>query len=617
MTLKIEDYALIGDCETGALVSREGSIDWLCWPRFDSGACFANLLGSPENGRWFIAPVDSDAIITRAYRGHSLILETTVETTDGLAVVIDFMPMKIRGSHLVRLVRGLRGKVAFRTELIVRFNYGSIKPWIRRRKDGSLEAVAGPDLLTLRTPVKLLPENWTHAGVFTVSVGETIDFTLSYGLSYHEAPGPIDPQKALEQTESAWTVWSAAGASAGRWSEAVTRSLITLRALIFEPSGGIVAALTTSLPEKLGGSRNWDYRFCWLRDATFTLIALMNSGYAKEALRWRQWLARAIGGEPALAQILYGIGGERNIPELSLPWLSGYAGSQPVRIGNAAVNQLQLDIFGEVLDAFYQSRKRELAACDEDWPLQCALLDHLETIWREPDEGIWEVRGPRRHFTHSKVMVWVAFDRGVKSIEEFGLPGRLEHWRCLRQTVHDDVCANAFNAELGAFTQSYGATELDASALMIPLVGFLPPEDIRAKGTVDAIMRRLMVDGFVRRYDTRAGDDGLPSGEGMFLACSFWLVDNLVLLERRDEAIRLFERLLSARTDLGLLAEEYDVLSGRLVGNFPQAFSHIALINSAYNLAHAEKPAEQRSGGGRRRSGKPTKEISPANARRQ
>jgi GH15 family glucan-1,4-alpha-glucosidase len=371
---------------------------------------------------------------------------------------------------------------------------------------------------------------------------------------------------------------------------------VTLRALTFQPSGGIVAAPTTSLPEQLGGSRNWDYRFCWLRDATFALMALMSSGYAKEAFRWRQWLARAIGGEPALVQILYGIGGERSSPELSLPWLSGYAGSRPVRIGNAAASQLQLDIFGEVLDAFYQSRKRELVAADADWSLQCALLNHLETIWREPDEGIWEVRGPRRHFTYSKVMVWVAFDRGVKSIEEFGLPGPLDHWRRLRQTVHDDVCGNAFDTELGAFTQSYGAKELDASTLMIPLVGFLPPEDFRTRGTVEAVMRHLMVDGFVRRYETGAVDDGLPSGEGVFLACSFWLVDDLVLLGRRDEALRLFERLLSVRTDLGLLSEEYDILAGRLVGNFPQAFSHIALINSAYNLAHAEKPAEQRSG---------------------
>ena len=596
MALKIEDYAIIGDCETAALVGRNGSIDWLCWPKFDSTACFANLLGSKDNGRWLIAPCDQNAKVTRRYRGHTLILETTIETANGLAIVTDFMPTKIRGTHVVRLVRGIRGAVGFRTELIVRFDYGSVAPWMSHDKSGSLRAVAGPDLLLLRAPIKLRPEGMTHVGEFTVSAGECIDFTLSYGLSYQDAPRPIDPHKALEQTERTWIAWSATSACAGQWSEAVMRSLLTLRALIFQPSGGIVAAPTTSLPEKLGGWRNWDYRFCWLRDATFTLLALMNAGYANEAIKWRKWLVRAIGGEPSAVQILYGIGGERRSPELPLPWLAGYEGSRPVRIGNAAAGQLQLDIFGEVLDAFYHGHKRELVDGDDDWPLVCALLQHLETIWRQPDEGIWEVRGPRRHFTYSKVMAWVAFDRGVRSIEEFGFKGPLHHWRRLRQTIHDDVCENGFDPELGAFTQSYGARQLDASVLMIALVGFLPPEDKRVRGTVEAIERHLMVDGFVRRYDTGAVDDGLHAEEGVFLACSFWLVDNLVLLGREDDARQLFKRLLALRNDLGLLAEEYDPASKRLVGNFPQALSHIALINSAYNLAHAEKPAEQRSG---------------------
>jgi GH15 family glucan-1,4-alpha-glucosidase len=471
-----------------------------------------------------------------------------------------------------------------------------VVPWVRRQEDGSLQAVAGPDLLVLRTPVRLSAAGRTHVAEFSTIAGESVDFTLSFGLSYQEAPRAIDPFKALEQTERTWLAWSQALVCAGPWSEAVIRSLLTLRALIFQPSGGIVAAPTTSLPEQLGGSRNWDYRFCWLRDATFTLLALMNAGYANEAKNWRKWLIRALGGEPELVQSLYGIGGERSLPERTLPQLSGYGASQPVRIGNAAADQLQLDIYGEVLDAFYQSRKHNLVADAADWMLQCELLKHLETIWEEPDEGIWEVRGGRRCFTYSKVMVWVAFDRAVKSIEEFGFVGPLEHWRRLRQTIHDDVCQKGFDQELGAFTQSYGAKELDASLLLIALVGFLPPEDPRVRGTVEAIERHLMADGFVRRYDTGAVEDGLPEGEGVFLACSFWLVDNLVLLGRPDEARRLFERLLALRSDLGLLAEEYDPRSRRQVGNFPQAFSHIALINSAYNLAHAERPCEQRSG---------------------
>ena len=596
MTQNIEDYAMIGDCETAALVGRDLSVDWLCWPRFDSPACFANLLGTKENGRWVIAPVNPGAKITRNYRGHTLILDTTIETADGVVIVTDFMPTRTPGAHLIRLVRGISGSVKLRTELIIRFDYGSVVPWVRRCDDGSLQAVAGPNRLVLRAPLKLRPHGRTHVGEFIVTAGETTDFTLSHGVSYEDVPKAIDPNQALEKTERSWTAWSQPFEGAGEWSEAVIRSLLTLRALIFERSGSIVAAPTTSLPEQLGGSRNWDYRFCWLRDATFTLLALMNAGYANEATRWRAWLIRAIGGEPALVQVLYGLGGERYIPERMLPWLSGYGGAKPVRAGNAATGQLQLDIYGEVLDALYQSRKRRLVTDAADWMLQIELLKHLEKIWELPDEGIWEVRGPRRHFTYSKVMAWVAFDRAVKSIEEFGFVGPLDHWRHLRQHIHDDICAKGFDPEQGIFTQSYGGKELDASLLMMALVGFLPPDDKRLRGTVAAIEQRLMANGFVRRYDTQTAEDGLPAGEGAFLACSFWLVDNLVLFGRCDDARGLFERLLALRNDLGLLSEEYDIAAKRLVGNFPQAFSHIALINSAYNLAHAAKPAEQRSG---------------------
>lgn len=592
----IEDYAIIGDCQTAALVGRDLSVDWLCWPRFDSPACFARLLGREENGRWVIAPLDPGARITRHYRGHTLILDTTIETADGIAVVTDFMPTHTQGHHLIRLVRGLSGNVRLRAELIIRFDYGSVVPWVRRFEDGSLHAVAGPDRLVMRTPIRLRPRGRTHVGEFSVAAGETTDFTLSYGVSYEDIPKAVDFCHALEQTEHSWTAWSQTFGGVGQWSEAVIRSLLTLRALIFQKSGGIVAAPTTSLPEQLGGSRNWDYRYCWLRDATFTLLALMNGGFAEEARQWRAWLIRALGGEPALVQVLYGVGGERHLPECTLPWLSGYDGAKPVRIGNAATGQLQLDIYGEVLDAFYQSRKRRLVTDAKDWMLQIELLKHLEKIWELPDEGIWEVRGPPRHFTYSKMMAWVAFDRAVKSIEDFGFVGPLDHWRHLRQRIHDDVCANGFDPEQGAFTQSYGSKELDASLLMMALVGFLPLDDKRLRGTVEAIERCLTVEGLVRRYKTQTGADGLPAGEGVFLACSFWLVDNLVLLGRLDDARSLFERLLALRNDLGLLSEEYEPIAKRLVGNFPQAFSHIALINSAYNLARAAKPAEQRSG---------------------
>jgi GH15 family glucan-1,4-alpha-glucosidase len=596
MTLSIEDYAIIGDCETGALVGRDGSIDWLCWPRFDSPACFAKLLGSEENGRWLIGPVGEEAKMSRAYRHNTLILETTIETSEGKAVIIDFMPTKIRGSHIVRLVRGLSGKLTLRTELIIRFDYGSFVPWLTRAEDTSLHAVAGPNRVVLQSNVKLQPCGLSHIAQFSVTEGETLDFTLSYAASYEMIPRPIDPEKALEMTERTWTTWTDVYQAASSWSDAVVRSLLTLRALIYQKSGGMIAAPTTSLPEQLGSTRNWDYRLCWLRDATFTLLALMNAGYLNEAKNWRNWLIRAIGGDASQVQILYGIGGERFVPETTLPWLPGYANSSPVRTGNAASTQLQLDIYGEVLDALYQARKHGLTLDDTDWTLQCELLKHLETIWHKPDDGIWELRSEPRQFTYSKVMCWVAFDRAIKSIEEFSLPGPLAHWQTIRQAIHESVCQNAYDCELQSFTQSYGSKELDASTLMIGLVGFLPPEDERLQTTLAAIMGRLSVDGLLRRYDTQTSLDGLPPGEGFFLACSFWVVDNLVLLGRAIEAQELFERLLKLRNELGLLSEQYDPKQNRLVGNFPQAFSHIALINSAFNLAHAKKPVKQRSG---------------------
>ncbi len=597
MSLKIEDYAMIGDCQTAALVGRDGSIDWLCWPRFDSGACFARLLGDETNGRWLLAPTDASARVTRAYRGNSLILESRYETETGSALVIDFMPDYLPEGSLVRIVQGLRGTVTFRTELVIRMNYGVAVPWIRRWADGSLRAVSGPDALILRTAVVLQAEEGRrHAATFTVAAGETQDFVLGYHLSYEDVTKPVQAAKALAHAEESWATWSKPYRYEGPYSAAVIRSLVTLRGLIFEPSGGIVAAPTTSLPEALGGERNWDYRFCWLRDATFTLFALINGGFEEEAKRWRLWLLRAIGGDPENMQIMYGIGGEQRLPEFTLDTLAGYEGSKPVRVGNAAATQLQLDIYGELLDAFYQARKRGLVDDDADWMVQSELLKHLETLWFEPDEGIWEIRGPPQHFVYSKIMAWVAFDRAVKTIEEFGLPGPLARWKALRDTIHADVCAKGWNAEVGAFVQAYGSSTMDASVLLASLVGFLPPEDERIRRTVEAVERHLMIGGFVRRYDTDAKADGLEGTEGVFLACSFWFVDNLVMLGRRDEADALFDRLVGLSTDLGLLSEEYDTRAKRLVGNFPQAFSHIALIISAYNLARSNAPAEERSG---------------------
>jgi GH15 family glucan-1,4-alpha-glucosidase len=597
MASRIEDYALIGDCETAALVGRDGSIDWLCWPRFDSGACFAALLGTTDNGRWLIGAADANARVTRRYRDRTLILETDIETADGAATVVDFMPPRDNGSDVVRLVCGKRGKVAMRVEWIIRFDYGALVPWVTRRQDRSFCAVAGPDMVVLRTPAALQAKDRTHVGEFIVAAGQTVPFALTYGPSHLPLPEPIDPLTALTDTEAFWQEWSSrATTSTGKWSEPVCRSLITLKALTYRPTGGIVAAVTTSLPEQLGGPRNWDYRYCWLRDATFTLLALMNGGYYEEAQAWRAWLLRAIAGDPAQVQIMYGLLGERRLTECEAQWLVGYEGAQPVRIGNAAVTQLQLDVYGEVIDALYHGRAGKLGADEASWALQRALLEHLETIWDEPDEGIWEVRGGRQKFTHSKVMAWVAFDRSIKSIETFALQGPIDHWRALRKAIHDDVCRHAFNADVGAFVQSYGSRELDASTLLIPLVGFLPPSDPRVRSTVEAVERRLMADGLVMRYDARRTRDGLPGNEGAFLACSFWLADNLFLQGRREDARRLFERLLSLRNDVGLLSEEYDTRAKRFVGNFPQAFSHISLINTAHNLSQAEKPAKQRSG---------------------
>ena len=597
MPSRIEDYALIGDCESAALVAHNGSIDWLCWPRFDSGACFAALLGSEGNGRWLIAPADPDPRVTRRYRNGSLILETEFETAEGAVTLIDFMPLRGVASNLVRLAVGRRGQVTMRTELILRFDYGSAVPWVTRLEDGAgLCAVAGPDMVVLRTPTPLRGENLKTVGEFTVGAGEMVSFVLTYGPSHLPLPEPLDPQTALDDTVAFWADWSSHCRHAGAWHGAVLRSHITLKALTYAPTGGIVAAPTTSLPERIGGPRNWDYRFCWLRDATFTLISLMDAGYYEEAKAWRDWLLRAVAGSPSQIQIMYGLSGERRLSEWEVPWLAGYEGSRPVRIGNAAQSQRQLDVFGEVMDALHHGRRGGLDTTGAGWALQRALVEHLATIWSEPDEGIWEVRGGRRHFTHSKVMAWVALDRAIRGIEEFGLSGPLERWRALRSGIHEEVCRKGFAPELGSFVQSYGSRHLDASLLLLPLVGFLPADDPRVRGTVAAIEQRLLVeDTFVLRYDTEEAYDGLPPGEGAFLACSFWLADNLLLQGREAQARALFERLLALRNDVGLLAEEYDPVARRQVGNFPQAFSHIALANTARNLTQPSKPAEQRS----------------------
>jgi len=597
MASRIEDYALIGDCETAALVSNRGSIDWLCWPRFDCGACFAALLGEPGNGHWQIKPVDEAARATRRYRYNTLILETTFATDAGEAVLIDFMPLREGGpSHLVRLVVGVRGTLRLCTELIIRFDYGASVPWVRRMENGDLLAVSGPDMLVLRTSAELRGERLTTVGEFTVAAGETIPFVLTHCLSHLSEPEPIDARAALGRTQAFWEEWTSAHHGTGPYADCVTRSLITLKALTYMPTGGIVAAPTTSLPEQIRGPRNWDYRFCWLRDATLTLLSFMNAGYYDEARAWRDWLLRAAAGSPSQLQIMYGVAGERLLMEWELPWLAGYEGSKPVRIGNAASGQLQLDVFGEVMDALHQGRLGGLSYLEAGWDFQRALLSHLETIWPSADEGIWEVRGGRQHFTYSKVMAWVAFDRMIKSAEAFGLDGPVERWRAIRAQIHDQVCEKAFDPRQGAFVQAYGSQQLDASTLLIPIVGFLPPDDPRVAGTIAAVERKLMRDGLVLRYDTGGTDDGLPPGEGAFLACTFWLADAYVLTGRQNAARAQFERLMLLRNDVGLLAEEYDPRTRRMLGNFPQAFSHIAMVNTAHNLEHAAKPCTQRSG---------------------
>jgi GH15 family glucan-1,4-alpha-glucosidase len=594
MASPIEDYAIIGDCRTAALVSREGSIDWFCCPRFDSEACFAALLGTNEHGRWLIAPL-GEARVTRRYRPNTLVLETHFETDDGAATLIDFMPPVGRHSTIVRLLVGIRGKLEMHAELILRFGYGAIVPWVTRLEDGALRAIAGPDMVIVRTPVYLRGKDMTTIGEFTINKDDTIPFVLSYLPSHRPLNTPFDPTTALHDTETFWRDWSAKCRPAGKWSDAVLRSMITLKALTYAPTGGMVAAPTTSLPEQLGGERNWDYRFCWLRDATLVLLGAMNAGFYEEAQAWRDWLVRAVAGSPEQLQIMYGIAGERRLTEWTAPWLPGYENSAPVRVGNAAYGQLQLDVFGEIMDVHHQARRNGLSTNQSGWDAQLKFLEHLKTIWNEPDQGIWEVRGAPRHFTHSKVMAWVAFDRSIKSAETFGLGGPLEEWRELRAEIFDEVCAKGFDQELGTFVQSFGSKQLDASLLLLPSVGFLPVSDRRVEATITAIERRLLRDGFVMRYDTAQTDDGLQPGEGAFLACSFWLADVYTLQGRFADAERLFTRLIGLRNDVGLLSEEYDPRVKRLVGNFPQAFSHMALVNSAYNLTRMEKPVEQRA----------------------
>jgi GH15 family glucan-1,4-alpha-glucosidase len=593
MAGRIEDYALIGNCETAALVGRDGSVDWLCVPRFDAAACFAALLGTRDHGRWLLAPAGEVRAIRRRYREGSLILETEYETDDGAVALIDCMPLRTEVPGLIRVVEGRRGRVPMRLELTIRLAYGSLIPWVRRAEDGIL-AVGGPDALRLRTPVELRGEDFKTVADFAVSAGQRVPFTLTWFPSHRPEPAPMNALDAVEGTTRWWQDWSGRCSFAGPWREAVVRSLITLKALTYAPTGGLVAAPTTSLPEQLGGVRNWDYRYCWLRDATFALYALMIGGYVEEARAWREWLLRAVAGQPSQARILYGVAGERLLPEWELPWLPGYEKSAPVRIGNAAAGQFQLDVYGEVADALHCARRVGLEFDEDAWRVEKALVAFVESVWSEPDEGIWEVRGPRRLFTHSRVMAWVALDRAVRAVERFGLAGPVERWRLVRDAIHADVCRQGYDAEVGAFVQSYGSKRLDASLLIIPLVGFLPPGDERVQRTVRAIERHLTRDGFVTRYHTHPDIDGLPPGEGAFMPCSFWLADNLALQGRLAEARELFERLLAVRNDVGLVAEQYDPAAGRLLGNFPHTFSHVGLVNTARNLIEPGGPAEHR-----------------------
>jgi len=597
MAERIEDYAMLGDLYTSALVGRSGSVDWLPFPRFDSSSCFGALLGGREHGRWLLAPMGAGAATERRYRRDTLILESEWQVPSGRVRVIDFMQPRETKPDIVRIVEGLEGSVQMRTELVIRFDYGSVIPWVLRWDRDTLVAVGGPDGLLLRSPVKLRAEDKTHVADFTVRAGERVPFVLTWFPSHEEKPTPVDAEQALLDTESFWREWIDGCTYEGDYPDAVHTSLIVLKALTYGPTGGIVAAPTTSLPEAIGGVRNWDYRYCWLRDATLTLLALFKGDHVAEAEAWMHWLLRAVAGDPDDLQIMYSVMGDRRLTEYEVPWLEGFEGSRPVRIGNAASEQLQIDVYGEVMDAMYHARGHGLEFQGFSWNLQRKLLDSLEHRWQDPDEGIWEVRGGRRHFVHSKVMAWVAFDRAVRTVEEQDHTGPVERWREIRSRIHDEVCAQGFNEKLNSFTQSYGSEELDAALLLIPLVGFLPPSDPRVLGTIEAVERELLWNGFVLRYKTHSDDnaDGLPSGEGVFLPCSFWLADCYELLGRHDEAHALFDRLVSLRNDLGLLAEEYDPKEKRQLGNFPQAFTHLALVNTAFNvLPHLPTPTRRR-----------------------
>jgi GH15 family glucan-1,4-alpha-glucosidase len=593
---RIEDYALIGNTRTAALVSRHGSIDWWCSPRFDSPACFAALLGGPQNGRWLIAPRGTVTRVARRYRPNALVLETEMHTREGAVRLIDCMALRNGRTDIVRILEGVRGSVAMSVELVIRFGYGAVVPWVRRAGH-TLIATGGPDTLELRTPVELHGEDYTTRSHFTVHAGQRIPFVLTHSASHEPRPTPLDGEAALEATELWWQCWCTQCGYQGNYADDVMGSLMVLKALTYAPTGGMVAAPTTSLPECLGSVRNWDYRFCWLRDATFTLYALLLAGYRDEARAWREWLLRAAAGRPQDLRVLYGVTGERIFGEATLPWLPGFADSAPVRVGNAAATQFQLDIYGEVIDALCLGRSAGLAGHQDAWAFQRALLDYLESHWCDPDNGIWEMRGEPQHFTHSKVMCWVAMDRAIRAARQFGMEGRPEHWRSLRNAIHRDVCKNGFDPELGTFVQRYGSRELDASLLLLPIVGFLPPHDRRVIATVEAIERDLTVDGLVLRYHTDESPDGLPPGEGVFLPCSFWLCDALTLIGRRADAVQRYEHLLRLRNDVGLIAEEYDPRRHAMLGNFPQALTHVALVNSARNLSSAGGPSEHRSTG--------------------
>jgi GH15 family glucan-1,4-alpha-glucosidase len=599
MPLPIENYALIGDCHTAALVGSDGSIDWFCVPRFDSGACFAALLGGPEHGRWLLAPAAEPRCVRRRYRGETLILETDFDTDAGSVRVVDFMPLSDHRWDIVRIVDGLSGRVRLRMDLRVRFDYGSIVPWVHR-SGGVLLLTAGPDTLELAASVAVKGENMKTVADFSVSAGERQSFVLNYRPSHADTPAALDAAQALTETEGLWQEWSGRCTYRGRWRESVGRSLITLKALTYKPTGGLIAAPTTSLPEQPGGVRNWDYRYCWLRDATFTLNVLLLAGYEDEAAAWREWLLRAVAGSPDDLQILYGVTGVRRLDEYEVAWLPGYEKSVPVRLGNAAAKQFQLDVYGEVMDTLHLARAAGVPPEPEAWKVQVALLKFLESHWDQPDDGLWEVRGPRRHFTHSKIMAWVAFDRAIKDAEQDSLEGPIERWRQLRDTIHAQVCEYGFDSNRNSFVQSYESTHLDASQLMIPQVGFLPADDPRVVGTIAAIERSLVVDGLVLRYSTATNVDALPPGEGTFLPCSFWLDDSYLLSGRRQEGEALFERLLSLSNDVGLFAEEYDPRSKRMLGNFPQALTHMALVNTARLLSMPEHEARGASARGER-----------------